>query len=122
VANEISVSITLGVTKGFLSIAKDVSVKADMAGTHHSAGAQTIGTSDEQIVFGSDVATAGFCWFRNLDATNYVDVGVHDGGGTFIAFGRLMPGQAALMPLATLSVYAKANTAAVVLEFELIEA
>lgn len=121
-AQEIQIDIVMQVTKGFLSIDKRPSYTVDMAGTHHGNNAQTIGTSDEILAINSDVATAGIGYFRNLDATNYVDVGVHDGGGTFIAFARLFPGQAALVPLATLAVYAKAHTAAVVLEFDIIEA
>lgn len=121
-ANEITYELYLKAAKGNLSIERRIpATKADMAGDAYSANVQTIATSSTAVTIAAAVSTAGFAFFRNLDATNFVEIGVEDGGSTFIAFAKLDPGQAAVVPLATTSIYAKADTAAVLLETIVVE-
>lgn len=121
-ANEISYQVKIQASKSNLKVERDPGrLTADLSGDAYSANVQSIATSSTAVTIASAVSTAGFAFFRNLDATNYVEIGVEDGSMTFIAFAKLKPGQAGLIPLATTSIYAKADTAAVLLESIIIE-
>ncbi len=73
---------------------------------------QTIGTSEEAILVG-DVGTLGWIGVRNLDPTNYVEVGT---GATLTSantFAHLLPGEWFFIKAnASATYYAKANTGA----------
>ena len=71
---------------------------------------QNIGTSDEALALG-DVATPGFAVFKNLDDTNFVEIGV--GTGPFVPFLKLKPGEQCMCRLGTTAPRAQADTAAV---------
>lgn len=122
-AQEITLSATLAVKKGNVDVQRSVSsTRFDQAGDHLTWNVQDIGTAaHEALTIGADLATAGYAWFRNLDATNYVEIGV-DAAGTFHPLLRLKAGQVAVAPLTTTAVYAKANTASVKLEYWVNEA
>ncbi len=119
-ANEIQVTTRLKVTKSYLALDKYASTSPTMTGTHYSTAAQTIGTTYEALGINADVATAGWAFFRNLDTTNYVEVGV-EVAAAFYPLIKLKAGEAAIVRLATSSVFAKANTAAVNLEWMVVE-
>jgi hypothetical protein len=116
-AKEIRLTINLAATKGSLTVSRNVTVQPTMTGTHMSYNVQNIGFSaHEQIVVNSDVATQGLTFFRNLDATNYVSIGVVV-SAAFYPLLRLMPGEIAAVRLEPgVAVYAKAHTAATDLE------
>jgi hypothetical protein len=114
-ANEITVRAALSAVKGFLSVAKDYVVRLDLSGSAFADAVQNIGTTYEQIVIPAEIATAGYAFFRNLDATNYVEIGVVV-AATFYPLLKLKPGEVAVCRLATTTFYAKANTAAVNLQ------
>ncbi len=76
---------------------------------------QTIGTTDETIV-PVDITAAGYAYFKNLDPTNYVELGP----ATTVYMIKLKAGQACVLPLKTGTVYAKANTAAVKVQWMLL--
>lgn len=121
-ADEISLQGKLRVVKGFIQLERKINFTADMAGTHYSLCAQTIGfAAHEALEITTDVVTAGVSYLLNCDATNYVDVGIVV-SGTFYPVVRLMPGEAYPLRFATLALYAKAHTAAVVLEHLVVEA
>lgn len=113
-ASEIQVSVALRATKGFLELSEQpTALQVDMAANTPGGGVQIIGfASHEALSNVSDIGTAGWAFFRNLDVTNYVELGL-DVTGTFVPFCKLLPGEYALVPLSTTAVYAKANTAAV---------
>ena len=72
-----------------------------------------VGTSEESIAIISDITGgegAGWCFIKNEDATNYVQVGI----ATTSYFAVLAAGDALLVPLdaGVTDVYLKANTAA----------
>jgi len=117
-ANEIKYQIVFSATKGFLSYATDTTrLTADMAGTVATAGAQSVGTSAEAIVM-NDVATAGWAYFRNLDATNNVEIGTGT-AGSFVGFAKLKPGEAALIRLGTNAPTARSSASTVVLQYQI---
>lgn len=64
---------------------------ADQSTAEIIINVQTIGTSAEAVELG-DIATPGWARFHNLDPTNFVQVGVDDGGG-FVPFMKVLPGE-----------------------------
>lgn len=80
----------------------------DQAAAGAAGGVQNIGTTEESLSAG-DLTTKGWLFIRNLDATNYVQLGFSTG-----VYGcRLEAGEPATFrtePAAT--IYLKANTAA----------
>lgn len=79
---------------------------------------QNIGTSEEALNISGDISTAGYAFFRNLDDTNFVSIRMGTGNPDVI---KLDAGQFALVPLAAKDLYAVADTAAVELEFMVLE-
>ncbi len=108
-ANEINASISLGVNKNGVVLNGGGSKTADMAGDQGITNVQIIGTGAEAIVLG-DVSTIGYVAFKNLDPTNYVELGLEN---TVITqnFAKLLAGDVTLIKASTATMYAKANTA-----------
>jgi hypothetical protein len=63
------------------------------------------------------VTTAGFAYFHNSDATNYIEIGVQDASTNFCAFLKLASGQNATVWLGTTAPYARANTNSIKLDY-----
>ena len=121
-ANEIQITTRLKLSKGGATLDRNGgTVNATMAGDAYTCGVQQIGTgAHEALSLSADIGTAGWAYFKNLDATNYVEIGI-DSTGTFVPFARLKAGEACVLRLATNAPYAKANTGAVNLEYAVIE-
>lgn len=110
-ANEITVAVSLQVANGLLADRRNLPrLQVDQTTAATSAGTQSIGTTHEVIALGG-VTTAGYVYIRNIDETNFVEVGV-DVAAAFVPSIKLLAGQVALFP-AGATLYAKANTAAV---------
>jgi hypothetical protein len=71
---------------------------------------QTIGFATHEALGLGDVTTPGYAVFKNLDDTNFVDVGL-EVAATFYVFARLQPGEQGLVPLGASAIYAQADTA-----------
>lgn len=79
-------------------------------------GVQDIGTSNEAITV-VDVSAPRLALFKNLDSTNFVQIGVRDGSSNFLAFLKLEAGESCPALLdGSQTYYAKADTASVRLE------
>lgn len=75
------------------------------------AGHQSIGTGAWEAIATGDVGTPGLIALKNDDPTNYVELARDNAGAEKI--GKLRPGEPfIIMPDASLTVYAKANTGA----------
>lgn len=120
-ANEISLNATLRVAKGYLDQQRERSRNFSLvaAAPAKAGGVMIVGTTHEAISLG-DVATPGWCWFENLDPTNYVEIGVVV-SSTFYPVIKLKPGEFQPCRLGTTAPYAKANTASVKLDYEIFE-
>jgi len=120
-SNEVTITAAVKVANGNLS--EDWSkrnLKVDQAAANAAGSVQSIGfAAHEQIVL-TDIGTAGYAFFKNTDATNYIEIGL-DVGGTFYPFAKLKPGEPGVIRLATKVIYAKANTAAVKLQTRVLE-
>lgn len=112
-ADELQITLSSRLSNGNL---KDViesnvyKVTQDTIGAHMPV--VSVGTSEEDLSVG-DVAILGWAYLRNLDATNYVTYGP-SAAGSMVAFGRLEPGEFAMLRLSPgITLRWKADTAAV---------
>jgi hypothetical protein len=122
-ANEITHTGQLQVTKGSLAYSRSATYKATLTDANglNSEGAKSIPTTAAGTALPmGDVTTAGMSFFRNLDANNYIELGVQV-AGTFYPFAKLKPGEVFTGRLGTVAPYARANTAAAVLEFAIFQ-
>jgi hypothetical protein len=80
----------------------------------------SVATTEEEWTIDAQIGDGGMVAIRNLDATNYVQVGIAAG----VYFMRLKAGQSAVFPIepATASLFLKANTAACVVQVYVVEA
>lgn len=85
-----------------------------------AAGVASIGFAAHEAVPMGDVSTAGWARLENLDSTNYVEIGV-EVAATFYPFLKLKAGEFCVIRLGTNAPYAKANTAAVQLDYEIFQ-
>lgn len=118
-SNEITTTINLTVSNGNLKHSYNTgNLQEDQASANKSVVTQSIATSagGTAVTIAAGVATLGVALFRNLDSTNYVELGVVV-SATFYPVVRINAGKAALFRLAQgITLYARANTAAVVIE------
>ena len=120
-ADEIKVTTGLRVVKSAIEvIVSNKTTTLDMTGDAFIRNAQTVGTTHEALVTG-DLGTAGWALFKNLDTTNYVEIGV-DVAATFYPVVKLLAGESCVFRLSTLTLYARANTASVILDSTMVEA
>jgi hypothetical protein len=118
-ASEIAVNQRITATKGSITRTRNRSFNADWTTATYAGTVQSIPTTAAGTALAfTGVTTGGWAYFINNDATNYVEIGVQTGGTTFLPLVKLLPGEMALLRLAVLTVFARANTAAVLLEYE----
>lgn len=115
-ANEIQVNLYGRVLNGtFEDIWPAESKQITQSAAGGAGGVQVIGTSEEAITT-VDVSTLGLFWFKNLDGTNYVDIGP-DSGGSMVALIRLMPGESCFGRFKPgVTIKAQANTSSIKLK------
>lgn len=121
-ADEITIISGLSVTKTNLTATiPTTSASVDLTGTRFIRNCQTVGTTYEAITVG-DLGSAGWCYIKNTDATNYVEFGL-EVTGAFYPFVKILAGETAgPMKLSTLSIFGRANTGAVVADIFILEA
>ena len=115
-ANEIQINATLRYSKSPVGASLATSFFDDQVGTKYEAGVQVVGISEEQLNKG-DVGTIGYLAFRNLDDTNFVELGKATGAYTI----KVKPGRGGVVPWGASAVYLLADTAPINLEYLAIE-
>ena len=113
-ANEITIQANLSCTNGGFSFAtREGSVRVDQTVNGGGGpGVVTITTSDTAPSLGTFTAK-GYCFIKNLDATNYVEFGP-ESGGAIVKMMKLEAGEYALFRFAAgTTLRAQANTASV---------
>jgi len=110
-AGEITFSTSLKAQKGNSSVSQSATMAADMTGNQMMQATQNIGTTAELVDFGDITGVPQLVMIRNLDATNFVEIG-GDSGLTVFKL-KIKKGQSALFEPTSGTLYAKANTAAV---------
>lgn len=110
-SDEITISCSLKLANGDLKESRSASnIYVDQTTQKSIGGVQSIGTTEEAVTVG-DLTAAGFIYIRNLDATNYVEIGVKP-GLTFYPVAQLEVGDPpAIFKVASgVTLYARANT------------
>lgn len=124
-ADEITVTTGLAVSKtNGPSLSRPAAANQyDMAGNVIARDVTSVPTTSAGTALDvASVSNLGWAYFANLDSTNYVEIGVQV-SGTFYPFLRLLAGAKCVVPLSSsATLYARANTAAVNLDFEIVEA
>lgn len=113
-ANELRLQVYLKYSKNNRIIEESESIWVDVAGDNIIRNIQEVGTSEEALQ-SIDSGTQGYLFIKNLDSTNYVEVGLT---GSYTA--KLQAGEIALFRCAG-TVYAKANNDACDVDYILIE-
>lgn len=110
-AGEITQQISLQVTKNGATATMQTSTRIDMTGNNFTNATQLIGTTAELILLGDIVSAPGQLSIKNLDATNFVEIG-GDSGLTVFKL-KIKAGEAQLISPNSATIYAKADTASV---------
>ena len=121
-ADEISIATTMVVRKGYLDWTRQRSRSYSLVSSApaKAGGIISVGTTHEALPM-ADVASAGWARLENVDATNYIEVGVVV-SGTFYPLLKLKAGECypvRFSPSAT--IYVKANTADALLDYDLFD-
>lgn len=126
-ADEIQIQTKLYAAKGGAYLGSHTnSVTLDMAGTHMASGTQSIGTgSDEILDVPADVSGQRYLEVKSLEAEggNYVEFSIATGGSFAASVFCRLPGAALMLicvPSGT-NIYAKANTAAVNIDWRTVQ-
>ena len=106
-ANEISVSLSISVSKNGAKFERNETFKDDMTGDAWVTGVQQVGASSEALVTHADIGTYGWVYLKNLGTNSslYVDFGHDDpsaSSGDDAAF-RLYGGEACIVKLAAIT-------------------
>jgi len=111
-ANELTLNFSLRYSNGNITDQVEpfqLQVNQTTQGVYSNT--QIIGTSTETVTLGADIVAHGYCFIRNLDTTNFIEVGPDSSG--IINFMKLLAGQFGVFPLhSSATVKAKADTAA----------
>ena len=116
-ANELTLTASMLFEKGGVTPKITGSKQVTITGDAYTKGVQTVGTVEEELVQGADLGTPGYVFIKNLDATNYVEIGATTGVYDI----RLRAGEFALYRHNSATVFAKANTTACNVEYFFVE-
>ena len=116
-ANELSISLTLGFSKSNISTTMTSGTQHfTVTGTDYVRQTMSVPTSVTALPLGG-IATPGYCMITNRDTVNYVEVYTAVAGAAAI---KLKPGEWAIFRFTTAAPAVKANTAAVRIDYLLI--
>ncbi len=116
-ANELKITASIFFNKNGAEAVRAESIEVDVSGDAFNHDIQSVGTSEEQLAQGADLGTPGYIFLKNLDATNYVEIGSTTGVYDI----KIKAGEIALYRHNSATIYAKANSAACLVEYFLIE-
>lgn len=108
-ANEVYASLNYTARKNGAEIAISSSHQVDMTGDDLISTTQVIGTSAETVGFGDITGAPGEVIIKNLDSTNFVELGGDSGLTVFKT--KLLPGRFTVFQPSSATLYAKADTA-----------
>lgn len=116
-ANELTLRVSLSFSKSNAEVKRSKGITVDVTGDAFTHEVQSVGTSEEELAQGADLGTLGYVLILNLDSTNYVEVGSTTGVYDI----KIQAGEFACYRHNSATVYAKANTSAVLCEYIIIE-
>ena len=118
-AKEITVSASLSFAKGLVTAkAMTLTGRFDVTGKNYVEGTQSIAT-DATAIDLAGITTAGWFAIRNMSTANYVEILNATDGAVLL---KLLPGEFAIGRFGCAAPAGKANTAAVDIEFLIVEA
>jgi hypothetical protein len=126
-AQEITVNASLSATKsGRILPTVGGQFQPDWSGKDYDEGIISAATTAAGVAFSvkSSLSAIRWAYFKNLDSTNYVEIGPQHSGTTFMPTIRLLPGEWIVVPIANLAItdlFYRANTSAVDLQFIFVE-
>lgn len=99
-ANEITMNVALQVRNGkFVDLFNPGQIQINQAAIGQGGpGVQIVGDTNEAVNFG-DISTNGIMVLQNLDTNSYVLYGPAS-GNSMVTFGKLKPGEVAIMRVA----------------------
>jgi hypothetical protein len=104
-------ALQFNLTRGLQTFQIQVNLAEDLAGSNLSGSLQSVGTAGWVALNLGTVAAADLLCVVNTDAAHYVQLATDNAGAKI--FAKLTPGRAAFFPPdPTVTIYAKANTAA----------
>jgi hypothetical protein len=109
-ANEVYTSLTTRAKKNGATVEFSGNYNLDMTGDELLNATQVIGTSSEALDFGDITGAPGQVIVKNLDSTNFIEIGGNSGLTVFKL--TLRAGEFASFTPGAATVYAKADTAA----------
>lgn len=119
-ANEITISASLGVAAGSMNISQSTTKQATPTTPGAVQRRQTVPTADTVLTL-TGVTTPRAVHITNMDSTNYIDIGPTS-AGAIVEMVRLLAGETCVFPLKPSTVLrGKANTAGVVIEMLIAE-
>lgn len=95
-----------------------IKVVTDMTGDDVAMGTIDVGTTEETWTPPTDIGTAGILMVRNLDSTNFVSIGI----ATASYLVKVLATEVAMFRPTGTTLYLKADTAAVRLQYWIAEA
>lgn len=122
-AQELTVTASLSFAKGNVQangLTKS-GQRFNVNGTKYIRGVQSIGFAAAEAIQLGEIAAPGWLLVQNNDATNFVEL--HTQAAAGVAFAKLQPGEFALLRLGSgvTAPAAKADTAAVEIEYMVVE-
>lgn len=119
-ADEITISTSLAVNNGTLTVGQSDNTTADQTTKGAVQRTQTIPTSNTVITL-TGVTSPRAILIKNRDTANYIDIGPTS-GSSLVACVRLRAGESCLMPLTpSVVLRGQANTASVAIDYLIVE-
>ncbi len=116
-ANEFALTVGIVYSKAGVNFSRSEGIQVTISGDSFEHAIQSVGTTEEALAQGADLGTPGYIFIKNLDSTNYVEIGSTTGVYDI----KVKAGEVALYRHNSATIYAKANTAACLVEYLLFE-
>ncbi|MFH1605622.1 MAG: hypothetical protein ABIH03_17150 [Pseudomonadota bacterium] len=112
-ADEITATVTFRVDDGYLAILRSATSQFTItnAAPQIAGDSQGLTTNAATALTSGSLTVKGWAWFRNLDSTATVALGVVDSSTNFLEFARLKPTEYGLIRLGTNTIYGMMVTA-----------
>ena len=122
-ANEITIGGSLRLSRStapkHTETMKFSGIQSTQAGNDYVSGSQTIGNSADEALAKGEIGTIGFFMLKNLDGTNFITIGISDGGTKII---KVLAGHSVgPIYVDTGNLWVQADTASVIVQYLLIE-
>ena len=116
-SDELRIGIVLSFSKGGAKINRSEHFEVDVTGDAFTHEVQSVGTDEEELPQGANLGTPGYIFIKNMDSTNYVEFGSTTGVYDL----KLQAGESSVYRHNSATLYGKANSAACLVEYIIIE-